>query len=94
MARESARLDVDIAALSEVRYAEQGSLTKDGAGYTPFWSEKNKDERRPCGVSFMIKTSIARKLQNLQSGHSDRLMSLRQQVCHCHQREICRLKLG
>ena len=40
---------------------------KDGAGYTLFWSEKNKDEH----------TSIARKLQNLPTGHSDRFMSLR-----------------
>ena len=31
-----ARLDIDIAALSEVRFAEQGSLTEDGAGYALF----------------------------------------------------------
>ncbi|WP_419612181.1 hypothetical protein, partial [Thiolapillus sp.] len=72
-----ARLDIDIAALSEVRFAEQGSLREDGAGYTLFWSGKNKDERRLSGVGFMIKTSIARKLQNLPVGHSDRIMSLR-----------------
>ena len=29
------------------------------------------------GVDFMIKTSIARKLQNLPVDHSDRIMSLR-----------------
>ena len=29
------------------------------------------------GVGFMIKTSIARKLQNLSVGHSDRIMSLK-----------------
>ena len=77
MARELARLDIDIAALSEVRFAEQGLLTKNGAGYTLFWSGKNKDERRLSGVGFVIKTSIARKLQNLPAGHSDRIMSLR-----------------
>ena len=59
MARELARLDIDIAALSEVRFAGQGSLREDGAGYTLFLSGKNKDERRLSGVSFMIKTSIA-----------------------------------
>ena len=42
-----------------------------------FWSGKNKDERRLSRVGFMIKTSIARKLQNLPVGHSDRIMSLR-----------------
>ena len=77
MARELARLDTDIAALSEVRFAEQGSLREDGTGYTLFWSVKNKDERRLSGVSFMIKTSIARQLQNLPVGHLDRIMSVR-----------------
>ena len=76
VARELAWLDIDITALSEVRFAEQDSLREDGAGYTLFWSGKNKDERRLSGVGFMINTSIARKLQNLPVGHSDRIMSL------------------
>ena len=77
VARELARLDIVTAALGEVRFAEQGSLLEDGAGFTLFWSGKNKDERRLSGVGFMIKTSVARKLQNLPDGHSDRIMSLR-----------------
>ena len=77
VARELARLDIDIAALSEIRFAEQGSLSENIAGYTLFWPGKNKDERRLSGVGFMIKISIARKLQNLPVGHSDRIMSLR-----------------
>ena len=77
MARELARLDIDIAAFSKVRVAEQGSLREDGAGYTLFGSGKDKDKRRLSGVGFMIKTSIARKLQNLPVGHLDRIMSLR-----------------
>ena len=80
VARELARLDTDIAALSEVRFAEQGSLREDGAGYTLSLSVKNRDERRLSGVGLMIKTSIARKLQNLPVRHSDRIMSLRLQV--------------
>ena len=77
MAKELAQLDINIAALSKVCFAEQGSLRKDGAGYTFFWSGKNKNERRISGVGFMIKTSIARELQNLPVGHSDHIMSLR-----------------
>ena len=77
LARELARLDIDIAALSGARFAEQGCFKEDGAGYTPFWSGKNKDERRLSGVRFMIKTSIARKLQTLPVAHLDRSMSLR-----------------
>ena len=70
-------MDVDIAVLSEARFAEQGLLTEDGTGYTLLWTGKNKDERRLFGVGFKIKTSIARKLQNLPIGHSDRLISQR-----------------
>ena len=77
VAREIARLDIDIAALSEVRFADQGSLIEHGAGYCLYWSGKNKEERRLSGVGFMIKTSIANRLQSLPVGHSDRLMSLR-----------------
>ena len=77
VARELARLDIDIAALSEVRFAEQGTLVEHGAGYTLFWSGKGKDERRLSGVGFMIKNNVANRLQSLPVGHSDRLMSLR-----------------
>ena len=49
----------------------------DEAGYTLSWSGKNKDESYLSDVSFMIKTFIARKLQNSSAGHSDRIMSLR-----------------
>ena len=36
VARELARLDIDIAAVGEIRFAEQVSFTEDGAGYTLF----------------------------------------------------------
>ena len=62
MARELARLDIDIAVLSQICFAEQGSLTEDRASYALFWSGKSKDEHRLSGVSFIIKTSIPRKL--------------------------------
>nr|VZI51381.1 unnamed protein product [Spirometra erinaceieuropaei] len=38
VARELARYKVDIAALSETRFSEQGQLEEVGAGYTFFWS--------------------------------------------------------
>ena len=40
MAREQAWLDIDKPAFSEVRFAEQGFLKGDGAGYTLFWEEQ------------------------------------------------------
>ena len=76
VARELVRLDIDTAALSEVCFAEQGSLAENAAGCTGLWSGKSKDERRLSRVCFIIKSSIARKWENLPVGHSDRLMSL------------------
>ena len=77
VALELKRLGVDIAALSEVRFADEGSLQEHGAGYTLFWSGKPETERRLSGVGFMIRSSIASKLENLPTGHSDRIMSMR-----------------
>ena len=62
VARELSRLDVDIAALSEVSFAEEGSLVEQGAGYTLFWSGRAKEEHRQSGVGFMMKNAIANKL--------------------------------
>ncbi|VDL96943.1 unnamed protein product [Schistocephalus solidus] len=42
VARELARYNVDIAALSETRFSDQGQLEEVGAGYTFFWSGRPK----------------------------------------------------
>ncbi|VDL94259.1 unnamed protein product [Schistocephalus solidus] len=44
VARELARYKVDIAALSETRFSEQGQLKEVGAGFTFFWSGRPKAE--------------------------------------------------
>ena len=77
VAKELARLKTDIAALSEVRFADHGSLTEHGTCYTLYWSGKTKEECRLSGVGFMMKTQIANRLQSLPIGHSDRLMFFR-----------------
>ena len=41
---EKSALDVDIATVNEVQFAEQGSLTEQGAGYTLFWFGKAREE--------------------------------------------------
>nr|VZI47295.1 unnamed protein product [Spirometra erinaceieuropaei] len=58
VARELARYNVDIAALSETRFSEQGQLEEVGAGYTFFWSGRPRAERRDAGVAFAIRTDI------------------------------------
>ncbi|BHF66666.1 hypothetical protein SprV_0200968800 [Sparganum proliferum] len=77
VARELARYRVDIAALSEIRFSEQGQLEEVGAGYTFFWSGRPRAERRDAGVAFAIRNDIVGRLPCLPQGIDDRLMSLR-----------------
>nr|VZI43833.1 unnamed protein product [Spirometra erinaceieuropaei] len=77
VARELARYKVDIAALSETRFSEQGQREEVGAGYTFFWSGRPSAERRDVGVAFAIRNDIVGRLLCLPQGINDRLMSLR-----------------
>ncbi|KAJ7427538.1 craniofacial development protein 2-like protein [Willisornis vidua] len=76
IAHKLSQLNIDIAALSEVHLHEEGSLKEHGADYTLYWSGKPKTESYLSGVGFMIKNSIASKLENLPTGHSDCIISL------------------
>nr|VZI47256.1 unnamed protein product [Spirometra erinaceieuropaei] len=62
MARELARYKVDMAALSETRFSEQGQLEEVGAGYIFFWSGRLRAERRDAGVAFAIRKNIVGRL--------------------------------
>ena len=77
VAHELSRLNVDIAALSEVRFSDEGSLKESGGGYTLYWSGKPATEKHQSGVAFMVRNSIASKLEILPTGHSDRITSMR-----------------
>nr|VZI27735.1 unnamed protein product [Spirometra erinaceieuropaei] len=77
VARELARYKVDIAALSETRFSEQGQLEEVAAGYTFFWSGRPRAERRDAGVAFAIRNDIVGRLPCLPQGINDRLISLR-----------------
>ncbi|XP_071508585.1 uncharacterized protein [Diadema antillarum] len=76
VARELARYNVDIAALSETRLAERGQLTEIGGGYTFFWSGRSSKERREAGVGFAVKSIHVQKLASIPLGLNDRLMSM------------------
>ncbi|VDL81489.1 unnamed protein product [Schistocephalus solidus] len=58
VARELARYKVDIDAMSETRFSEQGQLEEVGAGYTFFWSGWPKAEQRDAGVAFALRNDI------------------------------------
>nr|VZI18897.1 unnamed protein product [Spirometra erinaceieuropaei] len=74
--RQLARYKVDITALSETRFSEQGQLEEVGVGYT-FWSGRPKAARPDAGVTFAIRNDIVGRLPCLPQGINDRRMSLR-----------------
>ncbi|VDM01982.1 unnamed protein product [Schistocephalus solidus] len=76
VARELARYKVDIAALNETRFSEQGKLEEVGADYTFFGSGRIKAKRRDAGVAFTIRNDIVGRLPCLPQGINDHLMSL------------------
>lgn len=77
IAQELARYDIAIAALSETRLPDEGSLTEDKGGYTFYWKGYPTQERRLHGVGFAIRNSLARSIQDTPTGLSARLMKLR-----------------
>ena len=77
IASELARYNVQIAALSETRFADEGQLTEQSSGFTFFWIGRGQDERREAGVGFAIKSNLVNKLAAPPKGINDRLMTLR-----------------
>jgi exonuclease III len=77
VARELARYNIDIAALSETRIAGEGKLTEADSGYTFFWKGRQTSEKRQAGVGFAVKSVIAAKLNEYPKAVSDRIITLR-----------------
>ena len=75
--RELWRYGIQIAALSETRFADVLEIKEVGAGYTFFWSGRKSEERREAGVGFAIKTELVGKLSGLPKCINDRLMTFR-----------------
>ncbi|VDL88916.1 unnamed protein product [Schistocephalus solidus] len=65
VARGLARYKVDIVALRETRFSEQGQLEEVGAGDTFVWSGRPKAERCDAGVAFAIQNDIVGRLPSL-----------------------------
>ena len=91
VARKLARYDIDIAALSETRFPEQGQLREDGGGYTFFRKGTTADDRRTHGVGFAINNKIVSQLAGFPVGINERLMTLtlapkQQSTSYRHQR--------
>ncbi|XP_062841273.1 uncharacterized protein LOC134300780 [Trichomycterus rosablanca] len=77
IAKELSRYSIDIAALSETRLADEGSVAEPKGGYTFFWKGKAQEEERIHGIGLAIKSSLLKQLPDLPSAISERLMRLR-----------------
>ncbi|XP_060759866.1 uncharacterized protein LOC132870238 [Neoarius graeffei] len=77
IARELKRVNIDIAALSETRLADEGQLKEEKGGYTLFWKRKPADEARIHRVGFAIKNRLISQLTESPVGINERLMTLR-----------------
>jgi len=80
IAAELSRYNIDIAALSETRLADEGSLSEVGEGYTFFWKGLPESSRRIHGVGFAIRTSLLSRFPESPTAVSERLMTLRIQL--------------
>ena len=71
MGKELGMYGIQIAALSETRFADVGEIKEVGAAYIFFWSGRKSEERREAVAGFAIKTKLAGKLSGLPKGISD-----------------------
>jgi len=62
IASELSRYNIDIAALSETRLTDEGSLNEMASGYTFFWKGLPADSWRIHGVGFAIRTKLLQTL--------------------------------
>ncbi|XP_046998347.1 uncharacterized protein LOC124613674 [Schistocerca americana] len=75
--QELARLDIDIAALSETRLSGEEHISEVRSGYTIFWKGKDAGEPRIHGAGFAVKTKIVKDLRLTPVSINERLMTLR-----------------
>jgi len=77
IASELSRYNIYIAALSETRLADEGSLNEMANGYTFFWKGLPANSRRIHGVGFATRTKLLQTLPESPVAISERLMTLR-----------------
>ncbi|XP_076043776.1 uncharacterized protein LOC143026877 [Oratosquilla oratoria] len=77
IAYELQKYDIDIAALNETRFSDEGSITESGEGYTFLWKGLNEGDPRFHGVAFAVKTKLLNNIPHSPTGHNERLISWR-----------------
>lgn len=74
LSNELLKYNIDIAALSETRLSEEGSIVE--KDYTFFWKGVNQGFPRIHGVGFAIKNRLVNVLEELPIGKSERIITL------------------
>ena len=77
IACELSRYNIDIAALSETRLPDEGSLVEMGTGYTFFLSGLPTVARGFHGVAFTVRTALLQTTLGSPIAMDERLMTLR-----------------
>ena len=70
-------IDIAVAALSETRLSDEGSLNEMASGYTFFWKGLPVESRCIHGVGFAIRTKLLQTLPESPAAISERLTTLR-----------------
>ncbi|KAL8606844.1 hypothetical protein ACOMHN_036482 [Nucella lapillus] len=76
IAKELSRYNIDIAALSVTRLADEGSVAEPKGGYTFLWKGKDQDEKRIHGIGLAIRSKLLQQLPDLPTAINERLMKL------------------
>jgi len=76
IASELGKYNINIAALSKVRFSDAGSITEE-AGYTIFWSRKPVGEVREHGVAIAMRNGLIPKLSKDSKPVNERMITLR-----------------
>jgi len=73
---ELARFNIDVAALSKTRLAEDGNITEVGSNCTIFWKEKGTEDLRIHGVGFAIRSQLVGQHNLVPTTSNDRIMTI------------------
>lgn len=76
ISKELHRYSIDIAALSEVRFADSGSIREE-SGYTIYWSGKPSGDKSESGVALAVRNDLMPKLTEEPKPVNERMITLR-----------------
>lgn len=74
---ELAKFGIDVAGLSETRFADSGMMHEPASGYNYYWSGLPENEPRRHGVAIVMKKEIADRMESSPKAINERLMSAR-----------------